>query len=134
MKSKRSSALEEASVNMSPMIDMTFLLLIFFIVNMNFTKETGIEIKRPSAVTAEAKSGDVILVGISSAGTIHMNGKRIDLSNVRPAVSRARNKTPKAACVVVADEAVRTGLLTRVIDECKLAGAGDISVATRSGG
>ena len=94
MKSRRNSALEEASVDMSPMIDMTFLLLIFFIVNMNFTKETGIEVKRPTAATGEAKTGDVIMVGISSAGTIHMNGKRIDLSNVRPTVSQARNKTP----------------------------------------
>ena len=133
MKSRRNSALEEASVDMSPMIDMTFLLLIFFIVNMNFTKETGIEVKRPTAATGEAKTGDVIMVGISSAGTIHMNGKRIDLSNVRPTISQARNKTPKAALVVVADEAVRTGLLTRVIDECKLAGAEDISIATGNG-
>ena len=100
---------------------------------MNFTKETGIEVKRPTAATSEAKTGDVIMVGISSAGTIHMNGKRIDLSNVRPTVSQARNKTPKAALVVVADEAVRTGLLTRVIDECKLAGAEDISIATGNG-
>ena len=63
MKSRRNSALEEASVDMSPMIDMTFLLLIFFIVNMNFTKETGIEVKRPTAATGEAKTGDVIMVG-----------------------------------------------------------------------
>ena len=83
---RRRSAIEEAAVDMAPLIDMTFLLLIFFLVNTNFVKETGIEVKRPQAVTGEAKSGDIILVGISNAGTIHMNGKRIDLSAVRSTV------------------------------------------------
>jgi biopolymer transport protein ExbD len=133
-RTRRKSTLEEAAVDMAPLIDMTFLLLIFFLVNTNFIKETGIEVKRPTAATGEAQGSDIILVGISSAGTIHMAGKRIDLSAVRPEVARMRIKLPKAPVVIVADEAARTGLMVRVIDECKLAGAEDISVATKAEG
>ena len=131
---KRRSMVEEAAVDMAPLIDMTFLLLIFFLVNTNFIKETGIEVKRPEAASGEAKKGDLILIGISSAGTLHMNGKRVDLSSVRPLVSKVRIKSPKAPVVLVADESSRAALIVRVIDECKLAGAKEISLATRQGG
>lgn len=131
---RRRSSVEEAAIDMAPLIDMTFLLLIFFLVNTNFIKETGIEVKRPEAASATQKKGDLILLGISAAGTVHMNGKRIDLSAVRPQVSQVRLKTPKAPVVVVADEGARAAIIVRVIDECRLAGATDVSLATRSDG
>ena len=133
IRSRRKSALEEATVDMAPLIDMTFLLLIFFLVNTNFIKKTGIEVKRPEAASGEAQGSDIIMVGISSAGTIHMAGSRIDLSSVRTEVAQARIKQPKAPVVIVADEGSRTGLTVQVIDECKRAGAEDISIATKSG-
>lgn len=129
---KRRSSLEEAAVDMAPLIDMTFLLLIFFLVNTNFIKETGIEVKKPQASSGVDQGKDLILVGISAAGTIHMSGKRIDLASVRPEVSRLRLKIPDAPVVVVADEAARHGVVSRVIDECKLAGAKEINIATQS--
>ncbi len=134
MITRRKSSLEEAAVDMAPLIDMTFLLLIFFLVNTNFIKETGIEVKRPQAVTGEAKKGDLILIGISNAGTVHMKGKRIDVSAVRTTVSQMRLKMPKAPVIVVADEGARAGLIVNVIDECKLAGAEEISLATKTEG
>ena len=131
---RRASALEEATVDMAPLIDMTFLLLIFFLVNTNFVKETGVEVKRPEAASGEEKKGDLILVGISSAGTVHMNGKRIDLSSVRSEVSNKRLERPDAPVIVVADEGSRMGLAVRVIDQCRLAGAKDVSIATKTEG
>jgi biopolymer transport protein ExbD len=131
---RRRSAVEEASIDMAPLIDMTFLLLIFFLLNTNFIKETGIEVKRPRAASGTELGGDIILVGVSAAGTIHMSGKRVDLSSVRPSVAQLRLKLPKAPVVVVADEGTRTGILMRVIDECKLAGVEEISIATKSEG
>lgn len=128
----RRSSLEEAAIDMAPLIDMTFLLLIFFLVNTNFIKETGIEVKRPVAASGQQITGDLILVGLSGAGTIHMNGKRVDLSSVRPTVSQMRLKTPNAAVVLVADEGARASMIVRVLDECKLAGAEDISLATKT--
>jgi biopolymer transport protein ExbD len=129
---KRKSSAEEAAIDMAPLIDMTFLLVIFFLVYTNFIKETGIEVKRPNATTGVNPGGDIILVGISSAGTLHMAGKRVDLASVRPNVAQMRLKLPEAPVVVVADEAVRASLLIRVIDECRLAGAKEINVATES--
>jgi biopolymer transport protein ExbD len=131
---RRKSVLEEAAIDMAPLIDMTFLLLIFFLVNTNFIKESGIEVKRPRAGSSEQIKGDMILIGVSSAGTIHMNGQRIDLSAVRSTVSQMRLKTPKAPVVVVADESARVFLIVNVIDECRLAGAEEISLATRGEG
>ncbi len=131
---KRRSAMEEAAIDMAPLIDMTFLLLIFFLVNTNFVKETGIEVKRPEASSGAEKKGDLILIGISNAGTIHMNGKRVDLSAVRPLVSQVRLKTPKAPVVLVADEGSRASVIVRVMDECRLAGAEEISLATKTEG
>ncbi len=131
---RKSSVLEEAAVDMAPLIDMTFLLLIFFLVNTNFIKETGIDVKRPQAAAGEEKKGDLILIGISEAGTVHISGKRLDLSAVRPTVSQMRLKLPDAPVVVVADESARMSLVVRVIDECKLAGAEEISIATKTEG
>lgn len=131
---RRRSSVEEAAVDMAPLIDMTFLLLIFFIVNTNFVKETGIEVKRPEAAKGDSQKGDLILIGISSAGTIHMNGRAVDLSAVRPMVSQMRLKSPKAPVVLVADESARVSQVVRVMDECKFAGAQEISIATSEGG
>ncbi len=125
---------EEAAVDMAPLIDMTFLLLIFFLVNTNFIKETGIEVQRPAAASGESKQGDLILIGLSSAGTVHMKGKRIDMSTIRPEVSQMRIKMPSAPVVIVADEGAKAGWVVRIIDECKLAGATNISIATKTGG
>lgn len=134
MNARRRTVVEEAAIDIAPLIDMTFLLLIFFVINTNFIKETGIEVKKPQAATGTPREGELILIGISSAGTIHMNGKRVDLSNVRPSVSQMRLKTPKAQVVLVVDEAARALVIMRVIDECKLAGAEDISIATKTEG
>lgn len=131
---KRRSSLEEAAVDMAPLIDMTFLLLIFFIINTNFVKETGVEVKRPEATSGKDQKGDIIMIGITSAGTIHFSGKRVDLSAVRSLVSQARVKTPKAPVVLVADEGSRANVIVGVMDECRLAGAEEISLATRTEG
>ena len=134
MARKHATDEDDTEINITPMLDIVFIMLIFFIVTTSFIKETGIEVKRPEAASGEAKSGDLILVGISTAGTIHMNGKRVDLSAVRPSVSQMRLKTPKAPVIVLADEAARASIIVRVLDECKLAGVEDISLSTRSPG
>lgn len=134
LRTQRKSALEEAAVDMAPLIDMTFLLLIFFLVNTNFIKESGIEVKRPEAAAGDSKSGDLILIAISSSGTFHMEGKRVDLASIRPKVSDARRRMPKAPVVIQVDEAARANMIVSVIDECKLAGADEINLATKPSG
>lgn len=132
---KRTSMSEEAAIDMGPLIDMTFLLLIFFIVNVNFTKETGVQVKRPEAASGTplaADSGSVIT--ITTAGAIYFGSDRIDLGGVRPMVAKKRLQFPDGEVIIVADEAVPTRLVVEVIDECRLAGAKEINLSTRSAG
>lgn len=127
----RLPATRRAELNMAPLIDMTFLLLIFFILNTSFVKETGLEVNRPKAISGRVVSGDMVLVGVSAAGTIHMSGRRVDLAAVRDLVARARSRRPDSPVVVVADQEAKVGLVVRVVDQCRLAGAKDVAVATR---
>ncbi|WP_028114049.1 ExbD/TolR family protein [Ferrimonas kyonanensis] len=121
-------------VNISPLIDLVFLLLIFFMVTTSFVKETGIDINRPNAETAVVSKQQAILVGIADNGEVHFDGKAIDIRSVRLLVARAVADKPDADVVVVADKAAPTGILVRVMDQCRLAGAERVSVATQNKG
>lgn len=120
---------------MAPLIDLVFLLLIFFMVTTSFVKETGIDVERPAASTAVLKEKGNILIGISKDGLIYLDRKQIDIRSVRAHVERCLAENPEGGIVVVADKATRTGLTVQVMDQCRLAGAKNISIATsRAGG
>jgi len=118
-------------INMAPLIDMVFILLIFFLVTTSFVRETGVDINRPVAATAQSKKGTNILIGITKDGRIYMERREIDIRSVRANVERALAENPEAAVIVVADKESRTGIVIRVMDECKLAGAKNVSLAAR---
>lgn len=118
-------------VNMTPMIDMVFILLIFFIVSTSFVRETGIDINRPSANTAVQQSKGNILVAINERGEIWMENRRIDIRAVRANVERLHAENPEVAVVIQADKASATGSLIQVMDQVRLAGVGNISVAAK---
>jgi biopolymer transport protein ExbD len=132
---RREPLAEEAAIEMGPLIDMTFLLLIFFIVNVNFTKETGIQVKRPEAGSAEALATDSgAMITVTTAGAIYFGPDRVDLGSIRPLVAKHRLQHPDGEVVVVADESVPTRLVVDVIDECRLGGVKEINLSTRAGG
>jgi biopolymer transport protein ExbD len=116
---------------MAPLIDMTFLLLIFFIVTTSFVKETGIDVHRPSAKSAETKDKPPILVGLSKEGFIYMDNRPIDIRSVRANVERALVDNPDAGVIVIADKDSVTGTVVNIIDQCRLAGAKAVSIAAR---
>ncbi len=116
-------------LNMAPLIDMVFILLIFFLVTTSFVKETGVDISRPVAGTAIGMTGTNILIGITKDNSIYMNRKEIDVRMVETEVERALMENSKASVVIVADRDSYTGLVINVMDKCKLAGAGNISLA-----
>ncbi len=116
-------------LNMAPLIDMVFILLIFFLVTTSFVKETGVDISRPVASTAVSRTGSSILIGITKDNSIYMNKKEIDVRMVATDVERALVENPKANVVIVADKDSFTGLVINVMDKCKLAGAVNISLA-----
>jgi len=122
---------DKVDVNLSPLIDMVFLLLIFFVVTTSFVKETGIDVQRSTAATAEVKASGSILIGVSVGGEVWMEGKRVDVRSVRGLVERALAEDPEAGVVVVADKNSETGNVVKVMDQCRLAGAGNVSLAAK---
>ncbi len=120
---------KEMDINMSPLIDLVFLLLIFFMVTTSFVRETGIDVQRPAASTATLTENGNILVAISKEGTLHFDGKKIDLRSLRSHITRALSENPKGAVVIVADKISYTGLVIQVMDQCRLAGAKRVSLA-----
>ena len=118
-----------ADINMAPLIDLVFLLLIFFMVTTSFVKETGIDVHRPMASTATLKEKGSILIGVSADGRIFLEKKQIDVRSVRAHVERCVAENPEGAVVVVADKASHTGVVIKVMDQCRLAGALNVSIA-----
>lgn len=120
---------KEMGINMSPLIDLVFLLLIFFMVTTSFVRETGIDVQRPTASTATLTENGNILVAISKDGTLHFDGKEIDLRSLRSHITRALAENPEGSVVIVADKISYTGLVIEVMDQCRLAGAKRVSLA-----
>jgi biopolymer transport protein ExbD len=120
-------------INMAPLIDMVFLLLIFFAVSTSFVKEAGIDVQRASASTAEVKERASIMIGLSADGQVYMEGKKIDVRSVRGLVERALAEDPESGVVVVADKQSVTGIVVKVMDQCRLAGAKTVSLAAKKG-
>jgi len=121
-------------INMGPLIDMVFLLLIFFVVTTSFVKESGIDVQRASAATAELKERASIMIGVNADGDVYMEGKRVDVRSVRGLVERALAEDPESGVVVVADKRSETGAVVKVMDQCRLAGAPSVSLAAKQEG
>jgi biopolymer transport protein ExbD len=121
----------EVNINMGPLVDMVFLLLIFFVVTTSFVKETGIDVQRSTAATAEMKERGNIMLGVSADGQIYMEGKRIDVRSVRALIERALAEDPESGVVIVADKDSNTGTVVQAMDQCRLAGAMNVSLAAK---
>lgn len=121
----------EVQINIAPLIDMVFILLIFFIVTTSFVKQTGVEVKTPIAKTAEKIKKANILIAVTKTGSIHIENKQVDLYTLRSIVSRLLKEMPEASVIIIADEHSHTGLVVKVMDQCRLAGAENISIAAR---
>lgn len=120
-----------AELNIAPLIDMVFILLIFFLVTTSFVKETGVEVNRPTAATAVSQTKATILIGIDAADRIYFDHREVDVRAVRANVERALAENPEGVVVVVADRASSTGTAIQVMDGCRLAGAANVSLAAR---
>ena len=126
-----SQAVEEKDEpNITPMLDVVFILLIFFIVTANFIKEPGLEINRPDSETAEVTENAAILIAIGSAGEIYMDGRRIDVRQVKANVIRMIAENPQGTVVIQADEKSTADTIIDVMYEVREAGVIDISIAS----
>ncbi|MBK6508511.1 MAG: biopolymer transporter ExbD [Haliea sp.] len=121
---------EEAQIDLTPMLDVVFIMLIFFIVTASFIKEAGIEVNRPEASTADPKENVNILVAISATNEIWMDQRRIDARAVRANIERLHAENPKGAVVIQADNESNTETVASVLDAAREAGVYDVSLAT----
>ena len=120
----------DAGIDISPLIDCVFILLIFFIVTTTFVEETGVEVDKPQAASSVRLEKTSLLLALTEKGEVVYGGREIGLSGVRQLVSRMLQKE-EIPVIIQADAAAPSGLLVRVIDEAKLGGAVKVSLATR---
>jgi biopolymer transport protein ExbD len=128
-RSSSSDDSSEGAIDMSPMIDCVFILLIFFIVTTTFVEETGVEVDKPQAASAVRLEKTSILIAITHKGEVVYGGREIGIGGVQPLVRRMLQQED-VPVILQADAAVQSGLLVRVIDEAKLAGATKVSIAS----
>ncbi|SFM44552.1 ExbD/TolR family protein [Thermodesulforhabdus norvegica] len=121
-------------INLAPLMDMVFILLIFFLVTTSFTRESGVVVERPRAKTAEPLEKLSFIIGVTEKGEIFVEGRRIEIPMIRTYVSKVLRENPDAGVVVVCDRNAKTDVLIRVLDECRAAGAKNLSVAARKAG
>jgi biopolymer transport protein ExbD len=131
---RRHAHTEEADINITPMLDIVFIMLIFFIVTTSFTKETGVTIIKPVAGQAVAIQNGTILIGVRPNDDIWMEKRQIELREVRQMVERARAENPEGSVVIVADKGSRIGTLAQVMDQVKMAGVQGISISAEKPG
>ncbi|TQV72164.1 biopolymer transporter ExbD [Aliikangiella marina] len=122
---------EESEINMTPMLDVVFIMLIFFIVTASFVKEAGIEVNRPEAATAVKKERANILIAISDKGEIWINKRRVDVRAVQANVERLKAENPQGTVVIQADKNSKTDTLIKVMDASRAAGVFDVSIAAQ---
>jgi biopolymer transport protein ExbD len=120
---------DAGGIDLTPIIDCVFNLLIFFIVTTTFVEETGVEVDKPMAASASQLEKTSILIALTAKGQVVYGGHEIGMSGVQPLVRRELQKED-IPVIIQADSAVQSGLLVRVIDEAKLAGAKKVSLAT----
>ncbi len=129
---RRTAARDDGDVNVTPLLDIVFIMLIFFIVTATFIKEPGVTVERPEAQTAEDQRLVSILVAIDSENTIWINRNQVPLEGVRVAVERLRRENPRGSAVVQADGSAHSEYLVEVLEQIRAAGVNDVvAVSTR---
>lgn len=124
---------DESAIDMTPMLDVVFIMLIFFIVTASFVKEAGIDVNRPEASTAVKKDRANILVAISGTNEIWINKRRVDERAVQANIERLYAENPQGTVVIQADKEATTETLIKVMDASRAAGVFDVSIAAQEG-
>ncbi len=121
---------EEVEINMTPMLDIVFIMLIFFIVTATFIKEAGVEVDRPSAVTAEKKDRASILIAVTENDEIWINRRKVDLKSLRANIEKLHAENPQGTVVVQADKRAKAGLMIAVTEVVNDSGVPNVAIST----
>jgi len=120
---------EEVAIDITPMLDEVFIMLIFFIVTATFVKEAGIDVNRPDATTATKQDKANILIAIGPNNDIWIDKRQIDIRSVRPNIERLHAENPQGSVVIQADKESKTDTLIQVMDAARQAGVYNVSIA-----
>jgi len=124
--------LSGTELNLTPLIDMVFILLIFFVVTSSFVKESGIEVNRPTAKSAERQERGNIIISVSKAGEIWIDRRKVAMNALRANVERLHAENPEGSVIIAADKEALTGILVQALDQARLAGVANVSIAAFS--
>jgi len=119
-----------AELNMAPMMDMVFILLIFFIVTTSFTRETGVDVSKPKASTSKSLARENILIGVTKEGSIHINEGQVSLSVLGNVLKHYMAESPDRPVVIVADREASVARVVDILDECNLAKVRKVSLSS----
>lgn len=123
----------ESFIDISPMMDMVFILLIFFIVTSTFTRETGIDVTKPKASSAKELAKESILIGITRQGTVHINETQVNLSSLQTILKQMMAESPDRPVIIVSDRDAPSGTIVDVLDECNIAKVRKVSISAEEG-
>jgi len=126
----QSAVEEETAVDLTPMLDVVFIMLIFFIVTASFIKETGVDVRRPESSSSNQVQNLSILIAVKENGEVWMDRRRVDIRQVRANIERLRAENPKGSVVIQADGKSTTDIVVKVLDAAREAGVLDASLAT----
>ncbi len=133
MRQRLSRKREEAEINITPMLDVVFILLIFFIVTTSFVSEFGVDVDRPTNAPVQEQDQDqIIAVRIDENDQIFVQERLVDVRAIRANIESGLALQPAAAVVVIADRLADAGLLVRVVDQARVAGAQNVSLAAQA--
>ena len=113
------AAEDDSTVDLTPMLDVVFIMLIFFIVTATFIKETGVEVNRPDADTSNQKDNTTVLVAINADNSIWIDRRRVDIRSVRANIERLHAESPEGGVVILADELASVKTFTEVLDAAR---------------
>jgi biopolymer transport protein ExbD len=122
-------AQEETELDMTPMLDIVFIMLIFFIVTTSFVKESGVTVSTPQAQTASQQENTNIFIAITAGGEVWIDRRPVDPRSVRAIVARLHADNPEGSVIIQSDEEAATGMLVEVMDQVRLAGVEGIAIA-----
>jgi biopolymer transport protein ExbD len=120
---------QDTDINLTPMLDIVFIMLIFFVVTTSFVKQSGIEVNRPTAQTAEQRDLGNILIAISPNGEIWIDQRAVDIRAVQAVVERLVAENPEGGVIIQGDREAQIGLLVKVMDQVRKAGIENVSIA-----
>jgi biopolymer transport protein ExbD len=132
--STRKRTRKETEIAIVNLVDVIFILLIFFIMTTTFNKETGIDITKPAAGSAGQLEKENILIGIGKEGSVHLGERQVDMAMLQSALRKELAEDADKAVVIVADRDAGMGIVVDVMDECNLSGVRKVSVAANKDG